>query len=380
MKGGVKDYPVAEIDALRILEEKLGRLTLGLGIVGAILAELPITPSRLLDTINRITNRDATCYDRENATLKRFTFLVKLVDVCLSIFDHADGPWSLASRMVKVSGCFAPSAVPLPILALAAHKVPEKHGGSMIWKKFLKRAASCSCTCSHVKKTESEALSMLVRFGIARSSCRPDSVLFHEIIRLYSRRRGGSGVASAMVRAVSLRGSVSHSSEHLWAACFFLFGFGSDPVVIELKPSELTYFIKHVALPLSIHSFVTFSQCNAALELLRLCTEALEVAAESLVSRAEKWFDKSFCCLRPYHSDAQYNYLWQELALLKATVLETRAKLMLRGGKYDMADDLIRKSILIRTSIIGEHHPDTKSARETLSKLTRLLTNVQVTS
>ena len=97
-----------------------------------------------------------------------------------------------------------------------------------------------------------------------------------------------------------------------------------------------------------------------------------------MLAHAGKWRETSFSCFRQAHSEAQYTYLWQELALLKASVLETRAKLMLRGGQYDIGDDLIRKAIFIRTSICGEHHPDTVSARETLSKLTRLLTTVQL--
>ncbi|XP_020578496.1 uncharacterized protein LOC110023421 [Phalaenopsis equestris] len=374
MKGGVKDYPVSEIDALRVLEEKLGRLTLGLGIVGAILSEIPITPTRLLDTINRMMSRDTGWNDRDSVSLRRHAFLVGLLDVCLSIFDHADGPRSLATRMVQISSFFAPSAVPVSLLALAAHKALEKHSGSLFWKKNLLD----KFTRSRLKRTEAEASSMLVRFAVARCSTRPDCIYFHEIVKLYARKRGVDGVMLAMVRAVSLRGSIFHSSEHLWAACFLLFGFGTDRVFVELKPTELIQFIKRVALPLAVHTFIAFSRCVAAMELLRLCTEALEVAAESLVSRSEKWFDKSFCCLNLIRSDARYMHLWQELALSKATVLETRAKFMLKGGKYDMGDDLIRKAIFIRTSINGEHHPDTISARETLSKLTRLLATDQV--
>lgn len=377
MKGGIKDYPIVEIDALRAIEEKIGRLTLGLGMVGAILSELPITPSRLLDTINRMPLRDLAWTDREVPTLRRHTVLIQLLDVCLSIFDHADGPRSLATRMVQVSGWFAPSAIPISLLAFAAHKVPEKHHSAPVWKKCL-RSLTCGFTTSHIKRSEAEASSMLMRFGIARSSTKPDCIHFHELVKLYARKWGGTRVAHAMFQAVYLRGSVSQSSNHLWAACFLLFGFGTDPVVVEPRPSDLLFFIKRVVLPLAIHTFITFSRCNAALELLRLATDALEIAAESLVSRAEKWFDKSLCCIRPVQSDAQYTYLWQELALLKATVLETRAKLMLKGGQYDIGDDLVRKAIFIRTSICGEHHPDTIAARETLSKLTRLLTNVQV--
>jgi hypothetical protein len=157
-----------------------------------------------------------------------------------------------------------------------------------------------------------------------------------------------------------------------------VFGFGSDPLLVELRPSELMFFVKQIVVPLAIHTFITYSRCNAALELLRLCTDALERAAESMLAHAGKWRETSFSCFRQAQSEAQYTYLWQELALLKASVLETRAKLMLRGGQYDVGDDLIRKAIFIRTSICGEHHPDTVSARETLSKLTRLLTTVQL--
>ncbi|KAK1266180.1 hypothetical protein QJS04_geneDACA000373 [Acorus gramineus] len=378
MKGRFKDYSIAEIEALKAMEERLGRLTLGLGVVGAILSELPIGPNRLLDTINRMPLRDLAWGGREALTLRKHTFLMQLLDVCFSIFDHAEGPMSLATRMVQASGWFAPSAIPVSLLALAAHKIHEKrHNRSKLWKKCV-NALTCSFTTSHMKRTESEAASMLVRFGIAKSSEKPGCIHFHEMVKLYARKRGASKVARAMVQAVGIRGSVAHHSEHLWAACFTVFGFGTDPVIVELNVTELLLFVRRVTLPLAVHAFITFSRCSAALELLRLCSEALEAMGESLVAHVEKWLDRSICCMRPARSDAQLNpYLWQELSLLRATVLEMRAKLMLRGGQYDAADDLVRKAIFIRTSICGEDHPDTVAAHEMLSRLTRLLTNVQ---
>lgn len=378
MKGAVKEYPLMEIDALKVIEEKLGRLTLGLGIVGAILSELPITPSRLLDTLNRPSPiRDFSWNDREVISLKNHEILVRLLDVCLSIFEHADGPRSLAIRMVQVSGWFAPSAVPIHMLALAAHKIPKKHRRGPRWRKWW-RTLTCGLATSRMQRSEAEAAAMLMRFGIARCSAKSEYIQFHDMIRLYARKRGGTRTAQAAVQSVYLRGSIKHSSEHLWAACFMAFGFGSDPFLVELRPSELMFFVKQIVVPLAINTFITYSRCNAALELLRLCTDALERAAESMLSHAGKWRETSISCFRPVQSEAQYTYLWQELALLKASVLETRAKLMLRGGQYGIGDDLIRKAIFIRTSICGEHHPDTVSARETLSKLTRLLTNVHL--
>ncbi|KAF8379545.1 hypothetical protein HHK36_028985 [Tetracentron sinense] len=376
MKGSLKDYPIAEIEALRIIEEKLGRLTLGLGIIGAILSELPINPSRLLDSINRMPVRNLTWSGREGHTLRKYTFFLQLLEVCFSIFDHADGPWSLATRMVQVGGWFAPGPTPISLLALAAHKIPEKHHGTRLWKRCL-HTLTCGFTSSHTKRSEAEAYSMLVRFGIVRSSTKQDCVHFNELIKLYACNRGFNGVSQAMVEAVSCRGSISQHSEHLWAACFLLLGFGNDPVVVELKVSELLFIVKQVVLPLAIRTFMTFSRCNSASELLRLCTDALEAAEQSFVSPVERCLNRSLCW-KAVQTNAQLNPgLWQELVLMRATVLETRTKLMLKGGQYDIAADLIRKVVFVRTSIHGEHHPDTISARETLSRLTRLLTNVQ---
>uniref|UniRef100_A0A0A9CL29 Plant disease resistance WDH domain-containing protein n=1 Tax=Arundo donax TaxID=35708 RepID=A0A0A9CL29_ARUDO len=111
--------------------------TLGLNIVGSILSELPITLTRLLDTLNRtLPIRDFSWNEREVLSLKNHEILVRLLDVCLSIFDHANGPRSLATRMVQVCGWFAPSAVPIHMLGLAAHKVPKKHRRGPRWRKW----------------------------------------------------------------------------------------------------------------------------------------------------------------------------------------------------------------------------------------------------
>ncbi|KAH6769027.1 Disease resistance protein [Perilla frutescens var. frutescens] len=376
MQGGLKDQSITEIDALRAIEEKLGRLTLGLAVVGAILSELPINPSRLLDTINRMPSRDITWSGRENHNLRRNIFLVQLFEVCFSIFDHADGPGSLATRMVLASGWFAPGPVPVQILALAAHRIPEKQHRRRLWKNIM-YSLTCGFTSSYARRSESEASSLLLRFNMARSCTKEGFIKLDQLVKLYARKRGITGVAEAMVQAVISRGSVSHHSDHIWAACFLLLGFGKDPIVVELKVTQLLFLVKQAVLPLAIRTFITFSRCSAALELLRLCTDALEAADQAFVTPVEKWLDKSFCW-KPVHTNAQLNpYLWQELALTRATVLEVRAKLMARGGQLDIADDLIRKAIFVRTSICGQDHPNTISAQETLTKFTRLNASLQ---
>lgn len=377
MQGSMRDQSVTEIDALRAIEEKLGRLTLGLAIVGAILSELPINPSRLLDTINRMPLRDMTWSGRENHYLRRNNFLLQLFEVCFSIFDHADGPGSLATRMVLASGWFAPGPLPTFILALAAHQIPEKHHHRRLWRKIM-YSLTCGFTSSYARRSEAEASSLLSRFNMARSCNKEGFTQFNCLVNLYARKRGTTGVARSAVQAIVTRGSVSNHSDHIWAACFLLLGFGKDPIVVDLKVPELLFLAKEVILPLAIRTFITFSRCTAAMELLRLCTDALEAADQEFVTPVEKWLEKSLCW-RPVQTNAQLNpCLWQELALTRATVLEVRAKMMARGGQFDIGDDLIRKAIFIRTSICGQDHPDTVSAMETLSKLTRLNASVQV--
>ncbi|OIV94914.1 hypothetical protein TanjilG_22111 [Lupinus angustifolius] len=376
MIGTDKDYTLTEVDALRIIEEKVGRLTLGLAIISAILSELPITPSRLLDTINRMPLQAMSWSGKASHSLRKNTFLLQLFEVCFSIFDHADGPRNLATRMVLVSGWFAPGAIPASLLALAASKIPEKSHGNSLWTKIL-QSLTCGLASPYTQKSEIEASSLLLRFNIARSGTHQGYIQFNELIKLYARKREVNGAAHAMIHAVINQVTISQNLEHLWAACFLLFGFGHDPVAVELKVPELLYFAKRVVLPLAIHTFITYSRCAAALELLRLCTNALEAADQTFVTPVDKCFDKSLCW-RSIRTNAQLNpFLWQELALCRATVLETRAKLMLRGAQFDIGDDLIRKAVFIRTSICGEDHPDTVSARETLRKLTRLIANVQ---
>ncbi|CAM8909537.1 unnamed protein product [Rhodiola kirilowii] len=364
MQAGMREYPVAEVDALKAIEEKLGRLTLGLAIVGAILVELPISPSSLLLTVSRMPIEHVRLKGKDSHPLKENKFLLQLLEVCFSIFDHADGPRSLATRMVQVGGWFAPAPIPVSLLASAANKIPAKHRGARLWQKLYR---SLSCGKSSSKKSEAEAANMLIRFNLARSTCKEGHLQFNNLVKLYARKRGVSGAPQAMVQAIISRGQAFHHSEHFWAACFLVFGFGT-PVTVELKVTDLLLFVKQVVLPLGVRTFISFSRCGAALELLRLCTEVLEQADQAFVTPVEK-----MVCCAPIQTTAQMNpFLWQELALSRATVLETRAKLMLRGGEFDIGDDLIRKSIFIRTSIYGEDHPDTQSAKETLRKFTKL--------
>ena len=83
------------------------------------------------------------------------------------LFDHADRPRSLATRMVVAGGWLAPGSVLAYLLALAAYKHPEKRRGL---RRRLRHAIACGFAFSKPKRSGSEAASMLLRFSIARTS------------------------------------------------------------------------------------------------------------------------------------------------------------------------------------------------------------------
>ncbi|MCO5582350.1 hypothetical protein L7F22_036244 [Adiantum nelumboides] len=68
-------------------------------------------------------------------------------------------------------------------------------------------------------------------------------------------------------------------------------------------------------------------------------------------------------------------YVWEEATLLKALLLETRAKLLLKGGQFDAGEEICRTCISIWKVMLGENHPDTISAQDTLAKLVRARSN-----
>lgn len=369
MKGGVtEDLPVAEVLALSAIEEKLGRITLGLSLVGAIFSELSITPTKLLDSISSIPLRNLKWSGKEDPVLRRNPFFLQLLDFCFSVFDR------LATGMVLASGWLAPFQIWVPLLALAASEieVEESHNNSRPWNKCLHLFTCFGCR-SKEKRSEEEASSTLVKYKFARTSSTHGFIHIHEILRLYARKRGGVEAARAMVRAVSTRGSIPRDSMHIWAACFLLFKFGTDPSIVELKVSELVSFIKELALPLAVLTYTAFFRFNAAKELLHLCTEALGAAEE----RIEVGLERSFCWGDLNHPNTQLDLkIYQELALLKATLLETRVELMMRGGEFDVAESLCRTAISIRQVICGWDDPLTVSVRGRMDRIMRIQANM----
>ncbi|KAG0585891.1 hypothetical protein KC19_2G047400 [Ceratodon purpureus] len=379
-KRSERSFSVQQIDKFKEFEDKLGRLPFGLAIVGRLINEFNMKPSEILakmgtvETINlkpRNSFSSSSSIERaafDDVVLHKNPFLVKLLDVCFNLMCNGTGAQScLAVRMAYVGGWFAPAPCRLSLLAIAAEKLQNELG---MRTNFMTSVLSCWMPAHTNGRNEAEASALLTRLGLARASTRETCLSFPDIIKLYCRMRGGIPAAWSFVRAIRKSGSIAQHYDHFWAAMHLVGrGFGGEPAVVEFQVPDLIIFTERVVLPLALRAFNAFSRCSVAVEVLRLWYVMLEDVEKSYVSQVQDVWDQSLCWRRsnpgPYQVD---EYVWQDLTLLKALLLEARAKLMVRGGQYEVAGDLCRSCINIRTVMLGADHPDTISAQDTLSK------------
>ncbi|KAG6551759.1 hypothetical protein Mapa_006850 [Marchantia paleacea] len=370
MRGGRHLSPL-ELEVLRDIDDKLARLTLGLAIVSRLLAELHIMPSELLELMGKAEGI-TDVRNREDEVLRNNPHLFRLLNVCMALLESSSGPVKLASKMALVGGWFAPIPIPFDLLAQAASTYREKSPLCKCWRSCTGVVFSC-CMASKSRRAGGEAAYLLIQYGIARRATRQGCVYFSDVIQVFLRRRGGVAAAKAVVQGVRKSGVLAFHLEQFWAACFLVLRFGNDPVTVELRVPELLSFTRKVVLPLALRTFSTFTRCQAALELLHLCFNGLDDIEKSFVSQIG---DKSFWWRRAKGRSHQVDdYVWHDLTLLKAHLLETRAKLLLRGGLCDAGEELCRTCISIRMVMLGAEHPDTISAQETLAKLVRARIN-----
>ncbi|KAL0407058.1 UNVERIFIED_CONTAM: hypothetical protein Slati_4019700 [Sesamum latifolium] len=373
-----KEYPAAELEYLGKFDEKLGRSSFGLWVIGSLLSELAITPSALFEAVNQIQYDETTgCSSLSNADqqfCRTSPFLMKVFSFCAAILQQTNGNRNLlASRMLQVGAWFAPAPIPANLLAAAANNVPSTRNKLKKWTRCLKLALCCcsGCLANQTWKSEEESALLLVRLGLAWKVNRQPGcwIQFHPITQTFAKWKDGLVAAKATVQGVRKTGNPLANSDHLWASAFLVFGFKSEPPLVQLKAIDMVLFIKRTALPLAIRAFTTFSRCNSALELLKVCTNVLEEVEKSFVSQIQDWCHGSLCWKKALQSNQRVDeYVWQEVTLLKATILETRAKLLLRGGHFDSGEELCRTCISIRTVMLGHNHAQTLAAQETLSK------------
>nr|XP_016474873.1 PREDICTED: uncharacterized protein LOC107796593 [Nicotiana tabacum] len=382
-----KEYPAGEVEFLQKFDEKLGRSSFGLWAVGSLLSELAILPSALFEAVNQVPVEEATTCSNLSVPHQQFCrtnpFLMKTLVFCTALLQQSnDSRDSLASRMLQVGAWFAPAPISVNLLAAAAKKILVNRNRFKMWTKCMKVALcfySGHCLTSQTWKSEEEAALLLVKLGLARKANRQPGcwIQFHPITQIFAKRKDGLVAAKANVQGARKIGNPLVDSDHLWSCAFLVFGFKSEPPVIQLKAIDMVLFIRKTALPLAISAFTTFSRCNSALELLKVCTNVLEEAEKSFVSQIQDWCHGSLCWKKKLQSNQRVDeYVWQEVTLLKATLLEARAKLLLRGGHFDSGEDLCRTCISIRTVMLGHNHAQTLAAQQTLAKLVRMRSKI----
>ncbi|KAM7250487.1 hypothetical protein ACFE04_022370 [Oxalis oulophora] len=370
-----KDYPDSELEFLIRFEEKLARLSFGLWVVGCLLSEFEILPSVLFEAVNGVTLEDVQSPYMSNAEeqfCKNNLFLMKLLCFCFAVLQQMSGRRKmLASRMLLVGAWFAPSPISASLLAASAKNMDFAGKRFRNWTKGL----FCCGGCGLAPQSEEESSLLLVKLGLARKSNQQPGcwIQFHPITQIFAKRRDGLLSTKATVQGIKKIGT--ENSDHLWASAFLVFGFKSEPPLVQLKPIDMVLYIKKTALPLAIKAFTDFSRCNSALELLKVCTNVLEEVEKTFVSQIQDWRHSSLCWKKKTNQRVD-EYVWQEVTLLKATLLETRAKLLLRGGCFDSGEELCRTCISIRTVMLGHNHAQTLAAQETLAKLVRMRSKI----
>lgn len=374
-----KEYSPLEMEFLEKFYDKLGRSTFGLWVIGSLLSELTISPSALFEAINQLPLEEPSNLSTTDEQFCRNNlFLMKALAFCSAILQQTKGTRNLlASRMLLVGAWFAPAPISANLLATAARILPASSINRLRkWTKCVSLALCCSgCLATQTWKTEEDSASVLVKLGLARKANRQPGywIRFHPITQIFGRRKGGLPAAKATIQGIRKTGNPLVYSDHLWASAFLVFGFKSEPPLVQLKAIDMVLYIKKTALPLAIRAFTTFSRCNSALELLKVCTNVLEEVEKSFVSQIQDWCHGSFCWKKKLQSNQRIDeYVWQDVTLLKATLLETRAKLLLRGGHFDSGEELCRTCISIRTVMLGHGHAQTLAAQETLAKLVRM--------
>ncbi|XP_021826813.1 uncharacterized protein LOC110767545 [Prunus avium] len=382
-----KDYSAEELEILMKFDEKLGRLSFGLWLIGSLLSELAIAPSALFEAISQMQlDEGSPCpfiSITEEQYYKNNSFLMKVISFCFAVLQQSSGIINLlASRMLLVGAWFAPTPISLTLLTTAANNMPATKSRLRKWTNCISVTfGSCSsCFAPQAwKSAEEDSAHLLVKLGLARTAKKPFGcwIQFHPITQVYTKRKEGLVAAKATVQGIRKLGNPLVNLDHLWATAFLVFGFKSEPPLVQLKAIDMVLYIKKTALPLAIRAFTTFSRCNSALELLKVCTNVLEEVEKSFVSQIQDWCHGSLCWKNKLQSNQRVDeYVWQDVTLLKATLLETRAKLLLRGGHFDSGEELCRTCISIRTVMLGHNHAQTLAAQETLAKLVRMRSKI----
>ncbi|KAK8914225.1 hypothetical protein KSP39_PZI024048 [Platanthera zijinensis] len=251
-------------------------------------------------------------------------------------------------RMAQVSGCFAASPVPLSLLSLTTEISKQRASSCFCKKCFQKLRRGIATSQANLLKAKA-ASNQLITLNLARCSASDDYIFFHHITKIYAYQNGGDIVTTSMVRAVNIQGCLPEHLSHIWAGCFLLFKFTPSSAVVNLDVHDLLSFITKFVIPLANHSFASLSQCDPILDLLRQSTEALESVENHILGGATAEGTIPVCfCRSSTNSTLDANpFIYQDLAHLRATILDTRARFMLLRGQYEIGEQLCRRALNI---------------------------------
>ncbi|KAL2475926.1 P-loop containing nucleoside triphosphate hydrolase superfamily protein [Abeliophyllum distichum] len=300
-----REYPAAELDYLRKFNEKLGGSCFGLWVTGSLLSELAITPSALFEAVNQVQYEEHACCSSLSIGDQQFCrtspFLMKVLSFSAASLQQTNGIRNLhASKMLQVGAWFAPAPIPANLLASAANNIPSTRNRLRKLTKCLERTfCYCSgCLASQTWKSEEDSALLLVNLGLARKANRQPGcwIQFHPITQIFAKREDGLIAVNATVQGIMKIGNAMANSDHLWASVFLVLGSKAEPPLVQLKAMDIVLFIKKMAIPLAIRSFTTFSRCNSALELLKVCTNTLEEVENSFMPQIQDRYQSSLCC------------------------------------------------------------------------------------
>ena len=192
-----RSFSVQQIDKFKEFEDKLGRLPLGLAIVGRLINEFNMKPSEILakmGTLETVSLRprnsfsSSTSVERatlDDSVLQSNPFLVKLLDFCFNLMcGGTEARGCLPVRMAYAGGWFAPAPCPLSLLALAAQNLQKELRSLQMQMQFVTTMFTCWMQTPKHGRTEAESSALLTRLGIARAATREDCIYFHDIIQV----------------------------------------------------------------------------------------------------------------------------------------------------------------------------------------------------
>jgi hypothetical protein len=351
---GTRAFGVEDVTVLRSIEEYVGGAPLGLALVGAILSELNLGPGELILAMSNAPHRAPTWGERDDPVLRDNPGLVRLLDASLTLLGReAAGLGAAVGRLLEASSFFAPAPIPVATLARAA--CSSRSANAPLWKRVVN---TLHLTRGSSRPRPNAELEALVKLGLARRCTKAGHVSVHAVFRVFGRKIGSGKVGRRVLRAIV---ADRIESEHAWAACLSAFKFEAPAAAVDLPSLDLARFSAGHALSLAERAAAAHSTYAAAIALLREATDAVRRVEDQYGLSPRR--SAGGCDLDPR--------AFQDLAQARASLLMARARMMVRGGEYGIAEDHCLTALNIFGVVCGAAHQETGAARAFLEQAVR---------